>query len=261
MPSYWRRPRRTYGCAAAIGREAPLLVPGLKAWFDTRELAAGALVSITSRAGSMGPVVLERIAPGSEPVVLDSAMNGKPAIYFNGLTSLRAPEGERAAWTFLHDGTGAAVWSILRCHSTGAATQTMPFSTATASVPQVGVNLRLTNSNILDARILNGVVISNMGSFSDAPITSRDVNKWLEWGYITGTQTVAATGIVKTSADSAAPSPSIPSRQLTVGGPSGGSSNFFTGLYTQFIVYDHPLTTDERALLAQWSHDEYGVAV
>jgi hypothetical protein len=261
-----RRDRRPRSPQRTVSQDAPLLVPGLKAWFDSRDsqyfqLTGSGVGKWTSRAGSMGAIAWTQSAASNQPQLSGSvsSLAGRQAVAFEGNDFFDTDNTN--AWTYLHNGTGAGWFAVLRLDTAGSASQTFLLNN-NASTSETGVFQQFTTTNEL-LRIGNGGGVNYVNNWTNngsATHYARDVSRWQTWGHVSGTQSSAVSGGRLTNGDVSGQNPtgSNPSRTLRFGAGVTGN-NCFQGFVAQLAFFDHPLTETERGTLAAWAQRLYGV--
>lgn len=257
--------RRNLRGGGGMPLEAPLTIPGLKAWFDARTTShmtiATGISAWVSRAGSLGSIAWTQGTGGNQPAYATAvaSLGGKNAVQFDGSDDYFDTNNQNA-WKFLHDGTGASRFTVLRLDSTGGATQRYG-QTNNASASEHGVFVQYEASAVA-LRVGNGSgTWLNLWSLGTAAHYARDVSRWQMWGYVDGAQHSRVSGSSLTNADDAAQDPSTnnPSRAFRLGASPVAASPL-KGYVAQEIYYDHILTAGETSLLAAWAASVYGVA-
>ncbi len=243
--------------------ETPQTIAGLAAWFSARSsshitLATGVSAWL-SRAGSLGAVTLSQGITANQPAYVTSvaSLGGRPAILFDGSNDSLVVS-TASQWTFLHNGTGAFIFLVMRADSTGGATQRVFSSAETAT--EHGCLFQLTTTT---ARALvyngSGTAASDLNSSTSA-LFARDVSRWQAWDYSTaGGQDLYVSGATATQA-AGSPSATAPSRAFRVGA-NASSGSAFKGWISEIIIYAGAPSASDRAALASWANREYGVAV
>jgi hypothetical protein len=240
-------------------QEAPMLIPGLKCWFDGRDAINTTSSGITSIVGSMGIVSLGQVTPAQRPLYVTSVaqFGGRAALQFDGVDD-NLVGTVPADWTFMHDGSGVSVFVVNWIDSTGPASQVL-FQTATATGPGVvGVNVQ-PRSTLLFSRVANnGAAFLNSWNLATPAHYARDIPQWYGWSYGAGVVGSHVTGSSLTQADSAGvPSTASPLHAFRL----GNTSTSFKGFIPQLIIYDRVLTPAEWASLGAWAASQYpGVA-
>jgi hypothetical protein len=244
--------------------DAPLNIPGLKAWFDARSdeyftFSTGAQISAwVSRAGSLGNIAWGQSTSANQAVRAQgvSVLNGTNTVQFDGVNDFMESTSQDA-WKSLHDGTGSEVFFILSVDTTGQTIQNLLID-ALGSI-DVGIMLRVRDSTGANGqRICNGSGTNYTNAFN---FTGSADTEWRSVAYTEGTITVSYTGTSLTHADTVGqpPSSASPTRTVTLGWTPGGGQ-VFKGHLAQLLFFDHVLTTAERASLAAWANREFGVA-
>jgi len=244
--------------------EAPELVPGLMAWFDSRSsshftLATG-VSEWRSRGGALGTsLAWVQATPANQPAYLASvaAMGNRPAVQFDGVDDWLDANSPTAG-TRLHNGLGASTFRIARLDSTGGATQRLLNSAANAT--GIGV-LHQSSLTLFTLQVLNGTGTAvNSWNLSTLAHYARDVSRWQMWGYATGTMHSRVSGSSLTNADTGGPPSTSNSTAALRVGASNAATFPMKGWVCQEIHYDHVLTAGETTQLANWAAAEYGVA-
>jgi len=245
--------------------EAPLLIPGLMAWFDSRStdyfaLGGGGEVSAwLSRAGTLGAIAWQQGVGSNQPirVAAEPLFNNMPAVLFDGVNDW-LDASSPAAGTRLHNGLGGSTFRLARIDGTGGATQRLINSAAVAS--QIGV-LHQASTTLITYQLVNGSGTSvNAWNISTLAHYARDVSRWQMWGYVTGMMHSRVSGSSLTNADTGGP-PSASNSTFTLRlGASTAGTFPLKGLVPQEIHYDHILTAGETTQLANWAASIYGVA-
>lgn len=244
--------------------EAPELVPGLMAWFDSRNtdyfaLGAGGEVNAwLSRAGTLGSIAWQQGVGSNQPirVAAEPLFNGMPAVQFGGVNHWLATSNQNA-WTFLHNGSGSSWFTVERLDSTGAGNQGV-VSSMSNSAAEIGVS-ELFGTSLLVHRVSNGTGTSqNAWNLGTASHYARDVSRWRMAGHVLGTRTSAVSGSTLTNPDTGGQTPSAaaPTTPLRLGRTS---SSYLKGYVPQLLFYNHVLTAGEAAGLAAWA-SIFGVA-
>ena len=245
--------------------EAPELVPGLKAWFDSRSAAyfalggAGEVSAWLSRGGSIASLAWMQGTASNQPVRVASSplLNNMPEVQFDGVNDYLVTS-DSTAWKFMHDGTGHSSVRIYRLDSSLATSQ--PVFANQNAVSQSGIYHLFTTASLL-INIVKGVSPAlNAWTNNVAAHYARDVSRWQMIGHETGTAHSRVSGSSLTDADdSAPPSAANPSAAARLGATVSGSS-FMRGFIVQDLYYDHVLTAGEMTQLANWAAAIYGVA-
>lgn len=258
-----RRGPAARGRVSLAAREAPLNISGLAAWYDSRDddyitLATG-ISAWVSRAGSLGTATLSQGTAANQPLYTTSVatLGNRPAVQFDG-TNDSLFGATASQWTFLHNGSGATIFMVLRADSTGGATQRV-FSTS-ESATEHGCLFQLTTTT---ARALvyngSGTAASDLNSSTSA-LFARDVSRWQVWDYDTSNgQDLYVSGSSATQT-AGSPSATAATRALRIGANSS-SGSAFKGFIAQVIVYTRVISAAERAALASWANQQYGVTV
>jgi hypothetical protein len=248
----------------ASGLEAPQQIAGLKAWFDARTTShvtiATGVSSWVSRAGSLGSIAYTQATGGNQPAYATAvaSLNGKNAIQFDGTDDFLDTNNQNA-WTFLHDGTGATRFKVLRLDSTVA---TQRYCQSSNAVTEVGVLVQYEAAQVT-LRVSNGSgTFLNTWNNNTAAHYAKDVSRWQMWGYVDGTQHSRVSGSSLTNADTVGqdPSASNPGRALRLGATPAAASPL-KGYVACEIYYDHVLSAAELSVLTAWANREYGVTV
>lgn len=243
--------------------EAPELIPGMKAWFDSRDTAyfalggGGEVSAWLSRAGSLAGIAWSQGTGANQPVrvVSEPLFGNMPAVQFDGVND-NFLTSSAAAWAFLHDGSGCSAFRVYRMDSTGATVQA--FFANAAGAAQTGV-LQSVNTSNLSSQILNGsgTTLNLFTAISQLP---KNVSRWHMLGYVAGTAHSRVSGSSLTNPDTGVPSVANPTSTARMGAAAAGSSLFLKGQVVQEIYYDHVLTAGETTSLANWAAAIYGVA-
>lgn len=245
--------------------EVPETIPGLKAWFDSRNpahfaLGAGGEVSAwLSRAGSLAGITWLQGTASNQPirVASDPQFNNLPAVLLDGVNDSIATN-DQAAWTFMHDGTGHSVFRVFRVDSTGPSAQ-RPLNNATNAV-QIGF-LQQFSTTIFSFQIVNGSGTSvALWNVNTPQHYARDVSRWQMLGHVTGTSHSRVSGSSLTFADVGGPPSGAASTYPLRMGASPTVTQPFKGQIVQELYYDHVLTAGETTQLANWAASIYGVA-
>jgi hypothetical protein len=245
--------------------EVPLQIPGLMAWFDSRDPAyfalggGGEVNAWMSCAGSLGPIAWQQGTAANQPIraPVEPLFNNLPAVLFDGVNDW-LDANSATAGVRLHNGLGGSTFRIFRLDSTGGASQKILGSANTATEIGISQTLSTANMGLLVANG-SGTFVSNW-TLSTAAHIARDVSRWQMWGYVAGTSHSRVSGSNLTFADAAGPpSTSPPTRILRLGAASNGSLAV-KGLLPQELHYDHVLTAGETTQLAAWAASTYGVA-
>jgi hypothetical protein len=238
--------------------EVPETIPGLKAWYDSRDashfaLGAGGEVSAwLSRAGSLGAIWTQGSA-ANQPIRVPSSsfFGGLPAVRLDGVNDSLVTSN-KDAWTFLHNGSGQSTFRVYRLDSTGIVNQMALSSEAAAT--HFGIT-DFSASGSLTIRFSNGSVRETW-TLNNVAHSSRDVTRWHMIGLDAANLYSRASGSSLSDPNVQAPGAGVPSVALRLG---NGTANAFKGLWAQDIYYDHVLTAGETAQLATWAADTYGV--
>lgn len=242
------------------GPEAPELVPGLKAWFDSRDPAyftfgfGTEVAAWASRAGSIAGVSWVQAASASRPLRNPSVpeLGGRPAVQFDGVDDSILTNNQNA-WAFLHNGSGYSRFMVWRIDSTGAIQRFGQTSTSNA----VGAQF-LSQATSVTATIASGGATANGWTINAAPHYARNVSRWQMFGYATGTQHARVSNSSLTNADTGAPSVANPAEPYRIGTLASGIQPL-KGWIAQDVYYDHVLSEAETAQLADWARAQYGV--
>jgi len=242
--------------------EAPELVPGLMAWYDSRTPAwitgTTTVSGWVSRAGLLGAIPWSQGSATNQPTYALAVpeLGGKNALLLDGVNDWLVTSNQNA-WTFLHNGTGASVFRVYRMDSTGGSVQAV---LAGQNNPvHIGITNTFSTTNAI-LQVANGVSpLANSWSFAAAAHVARDVSRWQMWGYGAGLQHSRVSGSSLSNPDAVAPSAAPPSHVLRLGSSPTGTSPF-KGHIAQEIYYDHVLAAGETSQLAAWAAAEYGVA-
>lgn len=254
------------GGVVAVAGETPTTIPGLKAWFDSRTddyftFSTGAQISAwTSRAGSIGSVAWIQATSSAQPTraLSVATLGSKNAVLFDG-TDDYLDTNNANAWKFLHDGTGASRFLVIRADSTGGTTQRFGQTANTSSDSGVLWQFNTTSMS-LQVHKGDGTTV-NTWSLSTGAHWARDVSRWQLWGYVSGMQHSRVSGSSVTNADTASPPSSAnPTRTLRMGA-TATPINWIKGYVAQDLFYDHVLTAGETTQLATWANQQYGVSV
>jgi hypothetical protein len=243
--------------------EVPELIPGLKAWFDSRDAAyfalggGGEVSAWLSRAGSLAGIAWTQGTASNQPIRIASEplFNNLPAVSFDGVNDWLLTNNQNA-WAFKHNGAGFSSFRVLRAD--GATPQTI-FANA-LNLAEVGMFDQYTTTASAQ-RICNGSGIALVSwSLATAAYFSRGVTRWHMWGHVTGTSHQRISGNSATLPDTAgtpsAANPSFPARL----GITVTTVQPLQGYIAQDLYYDHVLTAGETTQLADWSASLYGVA-
>lgn len=254
------------GTALDDASEAPLLIADLAAWYDSRTdayftLSGSNVTAWASRAGSMGATPISQGTALSQPTraTAVASLGGKNAVLFDGTSDFMSA-ATAADWTFLHNNSGATVFSVERFDSTGPANQvvlqTFPLGAATSGVYH---NMRTTT---LEVTIGNGSgTYQNNWGIVTAAHFAKDVSRWRSWSYGSNAQTSRVSGSTLTSADVGGQVPSVvaPVNGLRLGRGSSATSSL-KGHLAQLIVFKRVLSAAEITSLGTWAASVYGVA-
>lgn len=267
-----RRPRSSArGTRGGSGRrtppaplELPQTIPGLAAWFDSRSAgyfatSGGAISAWASRAGSLGTsIALAQGTAANQPIYVPSAatMNGQPAVSFDGVNDF-LQMASIAGWAFLHNNTGATIFTVERVDSTGVSDQYVCSTfDGTAATRGMAQQMRTASATLL---VSNGSgAWLNQWAVVDPPHYARNVSRWRAWTYGGGEQASWVSGGNQLQPDSGAASASAPLYGLRV----SRAAMPLKGLITQVLVYARVLDYTEinTTLAADWAAPIYGVA-
>lgn len=261
-----RNPQRARrACYRVGGPEAPLLIPGLKAWFDLRTDAyitiSTGISAWVSRAGSLGSIAWTQGTAGNQPAraTAVATLGSKNAAQFDG-TDDGFDINNANAMKFMNDGTGASRFTVLRIDSTGGALQY--FEQNASSNAQVGLGALFNTTNVTLAVYNASGSSLNVWSNNTAAHYARDTSRWWMWGYVDGTQHSRVSGSSLTNSDTGGQDPNTgnPTRALRMGASTALDSLPLKGVVAQDLYYDHILTAGETAQLANYFAPIYGVA-
>lgn len=261
----------SFSIAANLGSDAPLLVPGMKVWFDPRNYVADMTLpnspttleisECRSRAGSLVGAKYVQGSNTNRPLLVTSAavLNNKPAIQFDGVDNY-FDVNDQNSWKFQHEGAGWSSFKVFWIDSTGGATQNFS-QTCNGTTAEVGV-LEQYQAAAVSLRVTNGAgAVLNEWALNTAAHYAKDVARWHMRGYVDGTQHSRVSGSSLSNADAGGQNPSNanPTRLRRVGASPGATSPF-KGLLGAEIHYDHILTDAELyGILVPWAVREFGV--
>ncbi len=258
----WRNGgRRGTGAPSPPVIEAPEIVPGLKAWFDSRDPTyfglggAGEVSAWLSRAGTLGGIPWTQGTASNQPirVAAEPLFNGLAAVLFDGVND-DIDTSNQNAWTFLHNGSGASIFRVIRFDGASATTQVVAGSETVATHVGITDYYSPANANI---RYANGSGTRETWTIANVAHCARDVTRWHMIGFDTPSSYSRVSGSSLSDPNVLAPSASPPSTALRIG---QGGVNSFKGWIAQDIYYDHVLTAGETTQLGNWAAATYGVA-
>jgi hypothetical protein len=244
--------------------DAPLLISGLAAWYDLRSaqyvtIATG-VSAMVSRAGSLGLATMTQGTTGNQPAYATgvASLRGQNALLFDG-TDDWIGAATASDWTFLHNNSGATIFTVERIDSTGPANQIVyhTFALATANAG-IYCNMRTTSFETSVGNA-SGTSLQNNWTLGTAAHYAKDVSRWRAWTYGGGAQGSAVSGSTVSNADIGGQSPSssaplVPLRLSRASVP-------LKGYLAQVIVYAKVLSATEISRLAVWANQQYGVTV
>jgi hypothetical protein len=226
--------------------------------FDEKVTAGTGIRAITASHALVQAVSAQQVAVP----IASATLNNQLALTFAGAQRYRS-NSTGAAWKFLHDGTGAEVftWYV------GPAVGTAQTLIASVSVAGLSTNhgIMMSNFNVAgtetqELRIGNGTgsPVNSNGASGGAAGTAEYANvRFLdgatpaEWMNIFKTSTVTSGNTTPSSSDAMIP--------LQVGA-DGANANSSTGVWGGYLIWNRILTAVERANVRAYIATKYGAA-
>jgi hypothetical protein len=233
----------------------------LRVWLDGQSvdgagnstLANNDPITTWTDKGSLADSPTQGGASTLKPTYIANCLNGKACARFDGGDFLRATTA--ANFTFLHDGTGATVYTVVKTSASALGTIA---ATATGGAAVRGMGQRYNTTFRASFFMSDGTSLQINANAANNSVTNSSFNIMTSTLIDTATDlNVFVDGTSVATASAAAFSGSAPAAALTIGATSAGASNL-TGDVLQVLAYAAAHDATQRAAVRAWAACVYG---
>jgi hypothetical protein len=187
----------------------------------------------------------------NQPTLVASAINGLPAISFNGTSSiLQFPTG------FANFSSGASIFIVTKPAATTSSSQFLNLGTGSSNDYNIGIQINSStkaeyfvynSAGTTATRVAYGTVIGTVAQLLDAVQSGTSATIW----------TNGLTGVNNASMNSIPTDTS--GRTNNYLGQGSGGANYFSGYIAEVLIYNTALTTVQRQAVETYLINKYGL--